>query len=54
MVTAKTPEITEEDLRHIGNQVAEGYKNGIVDGEDEDGNATRITWEIAMDKFINS
>jgi len=47
------PKITDEDRHEIANQIIEGFTSGILDGIDQGGMPTRLTWEIAMEKFNN-
>lgn len=47
-------ELTDLDQEALAEQVRKGMTSGILDGEDENGNQVRISWELKYNKFINN
>lgn len=46
--------LTQEDLNKLAQLIQDGNTSGLLDGETEAGEQTRISWELKTDKFINS
>jgi len=44
----KDAEITEEDLRELAKQIAEGITGGRLDSETEEGKSKHISWQLII------
>lgn len=42
----KIAEVTDSDYEEIANQVKEGYSEGRLDTEDENGKSKKVYWKI--------
>lgn len=45
-------EITTEDQDEIARAILKGCTSGILDSENEDGDPTRLSWELKTNKFL--